>query len=158
MLAGCRSSIPLDRGIDELAREDIQPRVRFVVPGRAGRRAPLSRGHSHGLVADDCGHYSTRCPCSGGRLGGHDSRRPEYGNTSGLAMLPLANAYHWHMQDQGRRAPDWEWDEIVLACDLVAQNGWQQLPAEDPRVIELSRLLRQMSIHPEEVRGDKFRN
>ena len=57
-----------------------------------------------------------------------------------------------------RRAPDWAWDEIVLACDLVAQNGWQQLPAEDPQVIELSRLFKDMSIHPDEVRGDKFRN
>jgi 5-methylcytosine-specific restriction protein A len=57
-----------------------------------------------------------------------------------------------------RRAPDWEWDEIVLACDLVAQNGWRWLPAEDPQVIELSQLLRKMSIHPAEVRGDKFRN
>ena len=62
------------------------------------------------------------------------------------------------MPDQGRRAPDWEWDEIVLACDLVAQSGWQQLPAEDPRVIELSSLLQKISIHPVEVRGDKFRN
>jgi hypothetical protein len=62
------------------------------------------------------------------------------------------------MPESGRRAPDWEWDEIVLACDLVAQNGWRQLPTEDPRVIELSRLLQKMSIHPAEVRGDKFRN
>jgi 5-methylcytosine-specific restriction protein A len=62
------------------------------------------------------------------------------------------------MPESGRRAPDWEWDEIVLACDLVAQNGWQQLPADDSRVIEVSRLLQKMSIHPEEVRGDKFRN
>jgi len=62
------------------------------------------------------------------------------------------------MPESGRRAPDWEWDEIVLACDLVAQNRWQQLPAEDPQVIELSRLLQEMSIHPAEVRGDKFRN
>jgi 5-methylcytosine-specific restriction protein A len=62
------------------------------------------------------------------------------------------------MPEAGRRAPDWEWDEIVLACDLVWQNGWQQLPAEDPQVIELSRLLGLMSIHPAEVRGDKFRN
>jgi hypothetical protein len=62
------------------------------------------------------------------------------------------------MPDQGRRAPDWAWDEIVLACDLVARNDRQQLPAEDPRVIELSRLLQTMSIHPDEVRGDKFRN
>ena len=62
------------------------------------------------------------------------------------------------MPDQRRRAPDWAWDEIVLACDLVARNDWQQLPAEDPQVIELSRLLQTMSIHPAEVRGDKFRN
>jgi 5-methylcytosine-specific restriction protein A len=62
------------------------------------------------------------------------------------------------MPDSQRRAPDWEWDEIVLACDLVAQNGWQQLPAENPQVVELSNLLQRMSIHPAEVRGDKFRN
>lgn len=62
------------------------------------------------------------------------------------------------MAESGRRAPDWEWDEIVLACDLVVQNGWQQPSAEDPRVIEVSRLLQEMSIHPEGVRGDKFRN
>jgi 5-methylcytosine-specific restriction enzyme A len=62
------------------------------------------------------------------------------------------------MPDSGRRAPDWEWDEIVLACDLVARNGWQQLPAENLQVIELSRLLQKMSIHSDEVRGDKFRN
>lgn len=62
------------------------------------------------------------------------------------------------MPEPGRRAPDWEWDEIVLACDLVAKRGWQSLPSEDPQVIELSQLLRRMSVHPAEVRGDKFRN
>jgi 5-methylcytosine-specific restriction protein A len=62
------------------------------------------------------------------------------------------------MPEHERRAPDWEWDEIVLACDLLVQNGWRALPAENPQVIELSRLLQKMSIHPPEVRGDKFRN
>jgi hypothetical protein len=62
------------------------------------------------------------------------------------------------MPEVGRRAPDWEWDEIVLACDLVARTGWQGLPADNSQVIELSQLLRNMSIHPAEVRGDKFRN
>lgn len=62
------------------------------------------------------------------------------------------------MLEQGRRAPDWEWDEIVLACDLVARNGWRWLPAEDPQVIALSELLRKISVHPEAVRGEKFRN
>jgi 5-methylcytosine-specific restriction enzyme A len=53
---------------------------------------------------------------------------------------------------------DWEWEEIVLACDLVAQNGWRQLDASDPRVQELSGLLQQMSIHPLEARLPSFRN
>ena len=62
------------------------------------------------------------------------------------------------MEDGGRRAPDWEWEEIVLACDLVRQNGWQQLGADDSQVIELAGLLQKMDLHPLEVRGDKFRN
>jgi 5-methylcytosine-specific restriction enzyme A len=62
------------------------------------------------------------------------------------------------MADEGRRAPDWAWEEIVLACDLVVQNGWQQLGADNPEVIELSQLLQEMDIYPLEVRGDKFRN
>jgi 5-methylcytosine-specific restriction enzyme A len=59
---------------------------------------------------------------------------------------------------EGRRAPDWAWEEIVLACDLVVQNGWKQLAEDDPQVAELSGLLQKMDIHPPEVRGDKFRN
>ncbi len=53
---------------------------------------------------------------------------------------------------------DWEWEEIVLACDLVEQNGWRQLDASDPRVQELSDLLRRMSMHPLEGRLPTFRN
>jgi 5-methylcytosine-specific restriction enzyme A len=53
---------------------------------------------------------------------------------------------------------DWEWEEIVLACDLVAQNDWRQLDANDPRVQELSGLLQRMSIHPLEARLPSFRN
>ena len=33
--------------------------------------------------------------------------------------LPNATAYHQDMPDRPRRI-DWEWEEIVLACDLVA--------------------------------------
>jgi 5-methylcytosine-specific restriction protein A len=79
-------------------------------------------------------------------------------STLRLATLPSATPYHWAMPPLERRAPDWAWDEIVLACDLVARNGWRWLPAEDLQVIELSQLLQKMSIHPIEVRGDKFRN
>jgi 5-methylcytosine-specific restriction protein A len=62
------------------------------------------------------------------------------------------------MTDGSRRAPDWQWEEIVLVCDLVAQNGWRQLVEGGPQVADLSAMLRNMSIHPSDVRGDKFRN
>jgi 5-methylcytosine-specific restriction enzyme A len=62
------------------------------------------------------------------------------------------------MADGSRRAPDWEWEEIVLVCDLVERNGWRQLVEGSPQVAELSEMLRNMSIHPSDVRGDKFRN
>jgi 5-methylcytosine-specific restriction enzyme A len=64
------------------------------------------------------------------------------------------------MVEEGRaRPPDWEWEEIVLACDLVVQNGGRFLDHEDRRVIELSELLRRMELHPEEERKlPRFRN
>ena len=62
------------------------------------------------------------------------------------------------MPEVARRNPDWEWDEIVLACDLVMRNGWRSLPAENPQVIELSELLRRMTLHPVETRRPDFRN
>ncbi|MFE7746603.1 HNH endonuclease [Nocardia sp. NPDC057455] len=57
-----------------------------------------------------------------------------------------------------RRSPDWTRDEVILACDLVMQNGWRQLEDTDERVIELSGLLQLLPIHPHGVRSDTFRN
>jgi hypothetical protein len=65
-----------------------------------------------------------------------------------LATLPYATAYHRHAPGARRRNPDWEWDEILLACDLAAQSGWRALPAENPQVIELSKTLQRMTLHP----------
>jgi hypothetical protein len=75
-----------------------------------------------------------------------------------LATLPLANLYRYPMPEGGRRNPDWEWDEIVLACDLVWLNDWQQIGSDDPRVVELSSLLQRMPLHPQEARQHNFRN
>jgi hypothetical protein len=52
---------------------------------------------------------------------------------------------------------NWTWDELVLACDLLAQNNWHELPDTDERVIELSGLLRSLPIHPVDGRGPSFR-
>ena len=49
-------------------------------------------------------------------------------------------------------------EEIVLVCDLVVQNQWQQVTVDSPEAIELSELLQTMDIYPADVRGDKFRN
>ncbi|MGR6521802.1 HNH endonuclease [Rhodococcus erythropolis] len=50
---------------------------------------------------------------------------------------------------------DWEWDEIVLACDLVATSKWQTIPESDPRVSALSQFLR---AQPNARYSEKFRS
>ncbi|MGY1428878.1 HNH endonuclease [Streptomyces sp. MN12] len=54
--------------------------------------------------------------------------------------------------------PDWARDEVILACDLVMNNGWRGLDASDNRVVELSRLLQLLPLHAEADRNEKFRN
>ncbi|MFJ7774603.1 HNH endonuclease [Streptomyces yangpuensis] len=54
--------------------------------------------------------------------------------------------------------PDWARDEIILACQLVMENGWKGLDAQDARVIELSSLLQLLPLHAEAERNEKFRN
>jgi 5-methylcytosine-specific restriction protein A len=56
------------------------------------------------------------------------------------------------------RSPPWTWDEVVLACALVAANGWHELRRGDRRVTELSHVLRLMPLHPPETRGPDFRS
>ncbi|QCP08431.1 HNH endonuclease [Micrococcus luteus] len=53
---------------------------------------------------------------------------------------------------------NWTYEEVVLAADLVARNGWKGLRSADPRVAELSRLLRAATIHPLEGRPHNFRS
>ncbi|WP_219602022.1 HNH endonuclease [Nonomuraea indica] len=54
--------------------------------------------------------------------------------------------------------PAWVWDEIVLACDLLRSHGWRGLRSDHRDVIELSRLLQLLPLHPEQKRGETFRN
>lgn len=56
------------------------------------------------------------------------------------------------------RRVKWSYDEIVLICAAVADNGWKALNSvADPRVIALSDLLR--SARPEQADDDPaFRN
>lgn len=52
---------------------------------------------------------------------------------------------------------DWQWSELLLACDLVNLNGWAQaMSSRDDRVIDLSQFLR--SQRPELEGAPRFRS
>jgi 5-methylcytosine-specific restriction protein A len=54
---------------------------------------------------------------------------------------------------------DWTYDELVLAGALVVRNGWHELRTADAEVQELSKLLRSLPVHSEEVRqAEAFRS
>lgn len=52
----------------------------------------------------------------------------------------------------------WTYEEMVLAADLAARNGWRALPPRRPELAELSELLRLAAIHPREGRPQNFRS
>lgn len=56
------------------------------------------------------------------------------------------------------RSPKWTRDELILACDVVARNGWQGLSSSDPRIAELSDLLQLLAAYPPEQRAAEYRN
>ncbi|MHB9753562.1 HNH endonuclease [Streptomyces sp. BYX5S] len=48
----------------------------------------------------------------------------------------------------------WSRDELLLACALVAQNGWRELRQTDERVRDLSSLLRSLPIRRDTAAND----
>lgn len=56
------------------------------------------------------------------------------------------------------RNPNWTRDELILALDLYLSRNKLPLPPSDRDVIELSKLLNQLPIHPRTERGTNFRN
>lgn len=56
------------------------------------------------------------------------------------------------------RSPKWTRDELILACDVVARNGWRGLSDTDPRIGELSDLLQLLGAYPPEQRAVEYRN
>jgi hypothetical protein len=79
-------------------------------------------------------------------------------DTVRLTTLPLANLYLYPMADVAQRNPGWDWDENVLACNLVGLKDCQQIGSEDLRELELPGLLRRMPLHPLEAQQHYCRN
>ena len=57
------------------------------------------------------------------------------------------------------RNPNWTRDEVILALDLYLKRREQGVTWDGrvPEVIELAQLLRELPIHPKEIRTEKFR-
>ncbi|MCM2427543.1 HNH endonuclease [Streptomyces sp. RKAG337] len=74
----------------------------------------------------------------------------------------LRHAVSWLKREGFRigasRSPKWTRDELILAADVVARNGWRALPASDPRIGELSELLQHLAAYPPEERAAEYRN
>jgi len=54
--------------------------------------------------------------------------------------------------------PNWTRDELLLALDLYLRCDRKQLDADHPDIIELSKLLNRLPIHPSALREAEFRN
>ena len=59
---------------------------------------------------------------------------------------------------KGPRDPAWTRDELILICEALRQNDWKLIRASDPRAETLSTTLRNLPIHPADVRTARFRS
>jgi len=91
-----------------------------------------------------------------GYLPGRAPLRADAFSGGRATVVPRLRLLGFHVPPH--RSPAWIRDEVILACDLVAQNDWHYMDSEDPRVIELSGLLQRLPFHPVELRSDTFRN
>ena len=58
----------------------------------------------------------------------------------------------------GHGNPHWTRDETILALDVYFANPGRNLSARDPKIIELSEVLRRLPYHQEAARQPTFRN
>jgi 5-methylcytosine-specific restriction protein A len=100
---------------------------------------------SKAIMAAAHGHHDGLGPLASDEFSGGESDAVKYLRRLGFIVPPT-------------REPTWARDELILACDLVLENGWKGLGANDQRVQALSNLLQHLPIHPMELRGPKFRN
>ncbi|MBM7369069.1 HNH endonuclease [Gordonia hydrophobica] len=93
-----------------------------------------------------------------GYLPGQDAVRSNDFSGGDKTVATVLRKLGFEVQVAPTQNPDWARDELILACDLVAKNGWRELRSTDDRVGELSALLQQLPLHPPATRLDTFRN
>jgi 5-methylcytosine-specific restriction protein A len=77
-----------------------------------------------------------------------------------IASLNLAKGHPGvtSVVEAPRRSPNWSIEELLLAAELVVDNGGQQLDDSDVRVKELSKILNAAPFHDPKLVNDKFRS
>jgi 5-methylcytosine-specific restriction protein A len=56
------------------------------------------------------------------------------------------------------RSPPWTREEVMLALEIYLGNGHRVPNPDDPAVLEVSKLLNELPIHPQDKRAPNFRN
>jgi 5-methylcytosine-specific restriction protein A len=146
-----KESINQDDVLKAIAEFDVLGRDAFLNKYNMGKAKSYFLHHagtrydSKAILAAAHGHHPGLTPLKSSDFSGGESDAVKYLRRLGFIVPPP-------------REPTWTRDELILACDLVRENGWKSMRAPDPRVVELSNLLQRLPIHPMEMRGPKFRN
>ncbi|NYH52601.1 5-methylcytosine-specific restriction protein A [Nocardiopsis arvandica] len=112
--------------------------------------------HSYKLLHEGK-EYDSKAICGVAHKYAHGDLLPA-SKFSGGAATVAKKLQKLGFEVKSTRNPNWAWDELVLACDLVARNGWKGIDATKPEVINLSELLQHLPLHPESERAPTFRN
>ena len=77
--------------------------------------------YSKAILAAAHGHHHGLAPLTSDEFSGGENDAVKYLRRLGFVVPPT-------------REPTWTRDELILACDLVLENGWKGMGASDPRV------------------------
>ena len=129
---------------DNLGRKEFLAKHGF---GTARRYVILRDGREYDskAIVGAAHLYATGAPLASGDFRGGEATVVKLLRGLGFDVVPTTS-------------PDWDWQEVVLACSLAHTNQWRELRAADPRVQELSILLRRLPIHPNTDRPENFRS
>jgi 5-methylcytosine-specific restriction protein A len=129
---------------DALGREAFLDRYGFA-PARAYVLRHADRDYDSKAIVGAAHAHATGAPLGASEFRGGQRTVVRHLRSLGFTVVST-------------QSPDWDWQEVVLACALVYADGWHELRTGDPRVQELSDLLRRLPIHPVEDRPDNFRS
>lgn len=120
------------------------------------RRYGFDRGREY-VITEDGRKYGARVilAAAHGRLPGQEPLLPHQLGTDDEVNAILRRE---GFEVKELRPPSWTERELILACSLLFKNGRKALRATDPKVEELSALLRRLPFHAPEERGRQFRS